>query len=357
MRRGIILEVQKRHWIVMTPDGSFEKVPNMNPYIQVGEEVELPVAKVKSINKKWIPIVGGAAAALLGVFVLISTFFTNDTYAAETYVYVDVNVGIEVGVDKDFQVVTVKALDPKAKSLVSQLEGDKRKSLQEFSESMIQQAKKDGLIQSKDKVVISVFDDQKQNVEVLSSIRNELEPTTASLQVDLSAVALPVTAKEHIQKTGLTPSKYAVWVLAKKIGEDIPLYEIEKTSITEVAQKNKSLEELLANPPSSNELDQIITDSEDTKVVPVEPTKETPAPPKQVETGTETPEKSTGTESTTNDSKETTTGSPSNNTDSNSGSSSGTDNNTSSNTSIEGISTPSIKSTTQDLSSKDEVSP
>lgn len=265
MRRGIILEIQKKHWIVMTPDGSFEKVLNINPYAEVGEEVELPIAEVVKpfpMRKKWIIPASGAVAALFATFVLISSFFTGKTYAAETYVYVDVNAGIKVGLNKQQDVVSIIAVDQSdlnaqklVTSLNNKLQKDKQ-SIKGFTKQMIEEAKQEGLIDSKDKVVISLFV-KDENQSQLEKIKKEFTAETKSLDVALAAITLPATIENQVKTIGLTPGKYAVWVLAKNAGQEIPLEELKNNSISEVAQKNKSVKEILANLPEQTEIKQV----------------------------------------------------------------------------------------------------
>lgn len=318
MRRGIILEVQKKHWIVMTPDGSFEKVLNRNPYAKVGEEVELPIAEVVKpflARKKWIIPASGAVAALFATFFLFTSFFTGRTYAADMYVYVDVNAGIKVGIDKEQNVVSVDSIDqkdPKAQelaiSLNNKLQKDKQ-SIKGFTKQMIQEAKQAGLIDVKDKVVLSLFA-KNENQSQLAKIKEEFTAETKSLQVDLTAVTLPAIVENQVKTSGLTPGKYVVWVLAKNAGQEIPLDELKNNSISEVAQKNKSVEELLANLPEETEIKQVepvVPKQNDLQSTEQSSTPVTPSPLQGSGEGTEeTPSSTTnssssptGTESTT----------------------------------------------------------
>lgn len=265
MRRGIILEIQNEHWIVMTPDGSFEKVVNVNPYAKVGEEVELPIAEVVkpfTARKKWIVPVSGAVAALFATFFLISSFFTAKSYAAETYVYIDVNAGIKIGINKQQDVVSIVAIDQSdsnaqklANRLNTKLQKDKQ-SIKGFTKQMIREAKQAGLIDSKDKVVISLFAKDENQLQ-LAKIKNEFTAETKSLQVDLAAVTLPATVEDEVKTSGLTPGKYVVWVLAKNAGQEIPLDELKNHSISEVAEKNKTIEDILASLPEQTEIKEV----------------------------------------------------------------------------------------------------
>ncbi|SDZ36639.1 anti-sigma factor domain-containing protein [Thermoactinomyces sp. DSM 45892] len=256
MRRGIILEVKEKHWIVMSADGSFEKVNNIDPLAKVGEEVELPriVEREPSLlKKKWLAPIGGVATAVAcAAIFFFSSLFPEETHASETYFYVDINAGMKVGINEENDVVSIVAMDRNdiqaqnlATKLNQKLKNDKQ-SISRFTKQMIYEAEREGLINANDTVILSLFDDDKHRSEQ-KKIQKEFIDQTNFHHVTLAAITLPAEAKGHVKSKNLTPSKYAVWALAKKEGQPIPMRELRNKPISEVVQENKSIENILAD--------------------------------------------------------------------------------------------------------------
>ncbi|TCP62481.1 anti-sigma factor domain-containing protein [Baia soyae] len=256
MRRGIILEVKEKHWIVMSPDGSFEKVNNIDPLAQVGEEVELPRVverKPSRLKKKWlVPIGGVATAAACAAMFLFSSLFSEETHAAETYFYVDINAGMKIGINEENDVVSIAAMDKgdaRAQNLATKLNKNLKKdkqSISRFTKQMIREAEREGLIDANDTIILSLFDDDEYRSEQ-EEIQKEFIAQTNFHQVTLAAITLPAEARGQVKSKNLTPSKYAVWELAKKEGQPIPIKELKSKPISEVVQENKSIENILAD--------------------------------------------------------------------------------------------------------------
>ncbi|SFX81932.1 Anti-sigma factor N-terminus [Thermoactinomyces sp. DSM 45891] len=256
MRRGIILEIKEKHWIVMSADGSFEKVNNIDPLAKVGEEVELShivEEKPSLLKKKWLAPIGGVATAVAcAVMFFFSSFFSEETHATETYFYVDINAGMKIGVNEENDVVSITAMDQndtKAQNLATKLNQKLKKdkpSISRFTKQMIHEAEREGLVNANDTVILSLFDDDKHRLEQ-KKIQKEFIDQTNFHHVTLAAITLPAEAKGHVKSKNLTPSKYAVWALAKKEGQPIPMKELKSKPISEVVQENKSIENILAD--------------------------------------------------------------------------------------------------------------
>ncbi|MDQ0418707.1 hypothetical protein J2Z48_002910 [Croceifilum oryzae] len=256
MRRGIILEIKEKHWIVMSADGSFEKVNNIDPLAKVGEEVELPLVierKPSLLKKKWLAPIGGVAtAAACAAMFLFSSLFSEETHAAETYFYVDINAGMKIGMNDENDVVSITAMDQsdeKAQNLATKLNKtlkQDKQSISGFTKQMIREAENEGLIDANDTIILSLFDDDEHRSEQ-KKIQKEFIAQTDFHHVTLAAITLPAEAKRQVKSKNLTPSKYAVWALAKKEGQPIPIKELKSKPISEVVQENKSIENILAD--------------------------------------------------------------------------------------------------------------
>jgi hypothetical protein len=261
MQKGIIMEIHARHWIVMTQDGEFVKIPKTNSAAQIGEEIRFQAARAAK-RRPWMMVASAAVAAVLGMFFVFPQFFANQAHA-ETYVYLDLNPSIAIGLDKDQHVVQIKPLNTSAKKLVGKIDWQDKK-VDEVAVDLIDQAKKDGYLHKKDHVIISGIKEDKNSVTALKSLEKAIEKNSQlsenSLDLEVHTLVMPKQVQAKAEKTGLSPTKYAVWLLAKKEGQQIPVEELEEKSITELTDF-EPVTEFLQKPLTEQEWNQIIQDN------------------------------------------------------------------------------------------------
>ncbi len=262
MQKGIIMEIQARHFIVMTKDGEFVKIPKTNSAAQIGEEIRFETARTTK-RQPWMLVASAAVAALLGMFFVFPQFFANQAHA-QTYVYLDLNPSIAIGLDKDQHVVKIKPLNNSAKKLVSQIDWQDKK-VDEVAVDLIDHAKKDGFLHKRDHVIISGIKEDKNSVKALNylekAIKKEARLNKNSLDLEVHTLVMPKQVEDKAEKTGLSPTKYAVWLLAKQEGQQIPVEELEEKSITELADM-EPVTKLLQESLTEQEWNQIIRGNE-----------------------------------------------------------------------------------------------
>ncbi len=133
-RRGIVLELEERKAIVLTPDGDFCRIPRAGK-MEVGMEVTwrkgfLGVGSggvssigqsTRFVNPKWRSVASGlAAAVVIGAGVWGYTGLMHpQTAEAYAWVSLDVNPSISLKIDKNFRVRKALGTDADGKSLVS----------------------------------------------------------------------------------------------------------------------------------------------------------------------------------------------------------------------------------------------
>lgn len=109
--KGIVCEINKNYMIFLTADGEFLRgIPKVaNP--QIGDEVLFQLLTATPLPKKKMKsfIIGPALAVAAFLIFFITTFFptTNSAYA-----YVQVGTDLELGIDEDGTVISVKQINP-----------------------------------------------------------------------------------------------------------------------------------------------------------------------------------------------------------------------------------------------------
>jgi hypothetical protein len=138
VRKGIIMEVGSCNWVVMTSDGEFLHVPKQHHHAQPGDEVIVPDTHMNPVWR-WGSIAFAMAALIAGIFLLLTWMIPSDT-KAETYVYIDMNPSLELGINGRQEVVMVRPLNQSARQLMRGMDWQ-RQNIRKFVVSFIERAR------------------------------------------------------------------------------------------------------------------------------------------------------------------------------------------------------------------------
>jgi hypothetical protein len=120
--RGIVLEVGKKHIILLTPAGDYQKVPHPGGDIRRGEELiyRLPLAaRPKTVGA--LALLAAAALLLIAIIpsVLLVTTDLSDSDSPETgYLILDINPSLELTFNEDHEVTAFHPLNDDAVMLL-----------------------------------------------------------------------------------------------------------------------------------------------------------------------------------------------------------------------------------------------
>lgn len=123
--KGIVCEKKTKYMIFLTKEGKFLRgVPIIsNP--EIGQEVEFRLMGVTTLSRKWTkpsflaPVI---VAAMFLLFVIAS--FIPNPGTALAYVQLDANNSVELGVDQEGLVVTLRSLNDTAPIMLEDWEGN-----------------------------------------------------------------------------------------------------------------------------------------------------------------------------------------------------------------------------------------
>ena len=109
MQKGILLEVEGRTGIVLTPSGEFRRVPLPAGHPAVGDEIPVPEAGAWHSFFSWTWV---AAAAAVLLMLLVPTGYWHWTLAQPAaLVMIDINPSIQLTVNGRRQVVAAEGLN------------------------------------------------------------------------------------------------------------------------------------------------------------------------------------------------------------------------------------------------------
>jgi|GEM_PF-3990509 len=263
MQRGIVIEKQAEHLVILTADGLFKKIPRQDDQADIGDEVTFTVKEeLQQRNWKWNwkTYVSGAVAAVLAFFFLFPLFI-NEKAHAHTHVYIEMEPGVEMRLNDELEVVQIRPLNSRAKALIQKLAWNEE-PVKKVVVDYLKQAKTSGYLKRKDKIVLSAINEKGSSTSTLKSIETVIEqdPNVGkkAMDIEILSFAMPKEIKAKAEQTGLTPGKYGVWLLSKKEGKEIPVSQLVKAPISALTEDLEQLK----NPPTESEWKEIAAEEE-----------------------------------------------------------------------------------------------
>lgn len=191
MQKGLCIELNEEYSVFIGPNGEFVHGKPARE-TAVGEESyfypkqALAVEKHKTKKPVWTPIMAALAVAVLFFSVLLPK---QEAYA---YVQIQVNPGIELGIDEDYQVVSIRELNVDGRILIGELGEWKRHSLDEVLDEVIGLSIKD----STDEIVITTVSDE-GNETADEAVVNSIMAISAKVMAGNVAVRLKEASKKQ----------------------------------------------------------------------------------------------------------------------------------------------------------------
>lgn len=128
MRRGIIVEKNKKYVTLLTPDGQFLRTKYEKQNYEIGQEVTFPnesrlerkragffdLLRLRPLNAGILSI----AAIIVVIFTMMPSFSSQKAYA---YMTIDINPSFELKLDHNYQVIGVTPLNKDAKQVLASM--------------------------------------------------------------------------------------------------------------------------------------------------------------------------------------------------------------------------------------------
>ncbi|MFD1031159.1 anti-sigma-I factor RsgI family protein [Metaplanococcus flavidus] len=159
MQKGLCVELNDKTSVFIGPNGEFvHGTPARET--SVGEECyfypkQISAAKrMKMIKPVWMSFAAASVVAILFLAVLLPK---QEAYA---YVQVQVNPGIELGIDENYDVVSIRELNEDGLKLISELDEWEDHSLDEILDKVI----KLSMSETTDEIIITTIPDEKDAI-------------------------------------------------------------------------------------------------------------------------------------------------------------------------------------------------
>ena len=248
-QKGLVLKSENEDCLVLTPDGMFRHVRSSGK-AQVGEEISLPSG---SAGLKRILLI----AASMCLLAFCCLFYQANIAQAVSFVSLDFNPSLEMGLNRFNEVVSVKAFDKEAEKILEKV-NVKGQPVDRAVKTILTQARTDGYLVSSPKetllVAVSSVKDgtaQKGAAEEIAGAANQY---LSQNKVQATVITSAASSKSH-QEAGekkISLGRYILLEAVKKEGKKITLQEIKEEKLADIEEKHElNLEKTFSKPNSS----------------------------------------------------------------------------------------------------------
>jgi hypothetical protein len=206
VKKGIVLELDEEFVTLLTPEGEFIQVKKEDEY-EIGEEIEARLVKKPYVRRRSFRY---AAVSLIAAAVLfIATLLHLPSDEVYAYMSIDINPSIEVGVDEQLNVLTLKAYNEEGKKIVSQLSNWKKVAFVDIATEIIELSRKQGYLQKGGQVLITTVEKKhlaassRKLSEELSEIQHSYQQKNIIVKMEKSTMEV----RNEALKKGMTTGK------------------------------------------------------------------------------------------------------------------------------------------------------
>lgn len=251
MNKAIIVDVSKRHLIVLAEGGEFKKVKNTNAAYAVGQEITLPLVHEKkssifSILVNWKTGTAVALAIFLLFFQVLSPLSQQEAYA---YVGMDMDPSLELKIDEDMKVLEIAAFNQQGHNVLDHLPDWEKKDIAYVTSLIFETCEDLGYLKTQEEVLITTTLSEEipedMEKEMKQRVNEVMTNTAKKKSVEMTTIVMSSKEREQSKKMNMSPGHYAIYTAAKKSGIKITKNEISGQTIEEISEKVGPIKELL----------------------------------------------------------------------------------------------------------------
>ncbi|UJF25907.1 hypothetical protein [Planococcus sp. 107-1] len=216
MQKGICLELNKDRSVFILKDGRFVEGRPADE-AAVGEEAYFFPKVKKAKSRVGMMLAPAVLAAAILMLVLSTVLPSNEAYA---YVQIEVNPSIEMGIDENFRVVSLRELNKDGLEVISKIKDWENLSVDEVLE----------------KAILLSLRESTEEVTITTVVTGDEKESLADLEAAVLAVSAKV-AKEKLE-VHLKEASPEQW--RKSIKENVPVgQKVEDFKVFEESSKTK----------------------------------------------------------------------------------------------------------------------
>ncbi|WP_144533202.1 anti-sigma factor domain-containing protein [Bacillus pumilus] len=218
MRRGIIVEKNKKYVTLLTPDGQFLRTKYEQQDYEIGQEVTFPnesrlerkkagffdLLRLRPLNAGILSI----AAIIVVIFTMMPSFSSQKAYA---YMTIDINPSFELKLDHNYQVIGVTPLNKDAKQVLESMKDIEKNDMAKVVQEIIDDCDKKGYVNHSKSIYISTVYENKQDHTYKANVKSKIKTISGEYQkrdYKLETVESDLETREKAQKAGISTGTY-----------------------------------------------------------------------------------------------------------------------------------------------------
>ncbi|NUJ17238.1 anti-sigma factor domain-containing protein [Bacillus glycinifermentans] len=218
MRRGIIVEKNKKFVTLLTPDGQFLKAKKTEEDYEIGQEITFPAETRMSRRRAGFfdllalrPLKAGVfsiAAIMLLAFMIIPDALNNKAYA---YMTIDINPSFELTLNKNCEVVDLVPLNQDGKDLLNSIENWKNSDFKEVVSEIVEDSDKQGYVKESKEVLITTVYENNEDDTYKATVKSEIDDVAKKYEEQnykMEAVESDLDTRAKAQKEGVSTGRY-----------------------------------------------------------------------------------------------------------------------------------------------------
>ncbi|MCR4366656.1 anti-sigma factor domain-containing protein [Bacillus amyloliquefaciens] len=216
MRRGIIVEKNKKFVTLLTPDGQFLKTKNDHRTCEIGEEItfegETRMGRRASFFDflKLRPFKLGVftmTAIILFILILLPVFSDNKAYA---YMTLDINPSIEMALNSKYEVIELTPLNYDAKQVISDIGDWKSSDFKEVISNIITDCSKHGYVKESKEILISTVYENTDDNTYKKGVKKQLADMTEKYKgtYQVQSLESDMETREKAKQEGMSTGSY-----------------------------------------------------------------------------------------------------------------------------------------------------
>ncbi|MBY4603625.1 MULTISPECIES: anti-sigma factor domain-containing protein [Bacillus] len=216
MRRGIIVEKNRKFVTLLTPDGQFLKAKNDRRSYEIGEEIMLPSESRMGRRASFFdflklrPFKMGIVtmtAIMLFIFIVLPVFSNNKAYA---YMTIDINPSFEMALNSDYEVIELTPLNDEGKKVVNDIDDWEKTDFKKVIDDIITDCSEHGYVKKSKEILISTVYENTEDNTYKKAVKKQLNDVTEKYKTTyrMESLESDMQTREKAKKEGVSTGSY-----------------------------------------------------------------------------------------------------------------------------------------------------
>ncbi|WIW27425.1 anti-sigma factor domain-containing protein [Bacillus inaquosorum] len=216
MRRGIIVEKNRKFVTLLTPDGQFLKAKNDRHSYEIGEEIMLPSESRMGRRASFFdflklrPFKMGIftmTAIMLFIFIVLPVFSNNKAYA---YMTIDINPSFEMALNSDYEVIELTPLNDEGKKVVNDIDDWEKTDFKKVIDDIITDCSEHGYVKESKEILISTVYENTEDNTYKTAVKKQLNDVTEKYKTTyrMESLESDMQTREKAKKEGVSTGSY-----------------------------------------------------------------------------------------------------------------------------------------------------